>query len=179
MNQFLFVILFFVPAGISNSIPPVAKKIPFLREWKTPIDLGMEIRGKRMLGQNKTWRGLLLGSIGGGFTALLLYPFLVSRNSTILTVSHESFFVIGFLLGAGALLGDSVESFFKRQLGKPSGSSWLFFDQLDYIVGAILFSLPFVRFSIAQYAVMVVTYFSLHILISYISFKMGIKEQPI
>lgn len=168
-----------MPAGISNSIPPVAKKIPFLRDWKTPIDFGMEVRGKRILGQNKTWRGLLLGSIGGGLTAFLLYPALVSKNSTILTASPASFFLIGFLLGAGALLGDSVESFFKRQLGKPSGSSWLFFDQLDYVVGAILFSLPFVRFSFSQYVVMAVTYFSLHILISYVSFKMGIKEQPI
>lgn len=179
MNQFIIVILFFLPAGIANAIPPLVKRLPLLRHWKTPIDFGITFRGKRMLGPNKTWRGLLLGSICGGLIAKILYPLLVTKSSSLTSINLEAYFLIGFLLGAGALLGDAVESFFKRQIGKPSGSSWLFFDQLDYIAGAILFSLPFVHFSLAQYAVMIISYFCMHIVISYLGYKIGVKDQPI
>jgi CDP-archaeol synthase len=36
----------------------------------------------------------------------------------------------GLLISFGALAGDSIKSFFKRQIGIRSGASWLVFDQL-------------------------------------------------
>ena len=45
-----------------------------------------------------------------------------------------------FALCFGALLGDIVESFFKRRLGKNRGEDWLVFDQLDFIIGALVLS---------------------------------------
>jgi CDP-2,3-bis-(O-geranylgeranyl)-sn-glycerol synthase len=46
-----------------------------------------------------------------------------------------------FSLCFGALLGDIVESFFKRRIGRDRGQDWIPFDQLDFIVGALVFSL--------------------------------------
>jgi len=43
-------------------------------------------------------------------------------------------------LCTGALLGDIVESFFKRRMGKERGEDWIPFDQLDFVVGALLLS---------------------------------------
>jgi len=40
----------------------------------------------------------------------------------------------------GALIGDIVESFFKRRIGKVRGQDWIPFDQLDFILGALFFS---------------------------------------
>ena len=42
-------------------------------------------------------------------------------------------------MGLGAGVGDAVKSFFKRRVGIAPGSSWLFFDQLDFFVGAYAF----------------------------------------
>ena len=40
----------------------------------------------------------------------------------------------------GALLGDIVESFFKRRAGKERGEDWIPFDQLDFLLGALFLS---------------------------------------
>jgi CDP-2,3-bis-(O-geranylgeranyl)-sn-glycerol synthase len=174
MNHYLFALIFFLPAGIANAAPLLINKVPLLNQWKTPIDFGMHVRGKRMLGPNKTWRGLFFGMLAGGLTGLLVYPLL---NSDI----NNSFihFLIGGTLGFGALFGDAMESFFKRQMNIPSGNSWILFDQLDYVLGAILFSLPFVLLRPIDYFVIVLTYFVLHFIVTYIGFLLHFKEKPI
>lgn len=174
MNHFLFALLFFLPAGLANSAPPVANKIPLLNRWKTPIDGGASVRGKRMLGKNKTWRGLVFGTFVGGLSAWLLYPHLGREAGFAL-----EYFLIGCSLGFGALLGDAIESFFKRQRGIVSGNSWLGFDQLDYVAGAIIFSLPFIRLRLVEYAVVIVTFLVLHFVVSYVGYLIGFKDKPI
>lgn len=174
MNHFLFALLFFLPAGFANAAPPIANKIPLLNRWKTPIDFGNTVRGKRALGKNKTWRGLVFGTLIGGTSAWLLFPHIGGGTGT--DIEH---FLIGSSIGFGALLGDAIESFFKRQRGIASGNAWLGFDQLDYVVGAILFSLPFIRFSLAEYAVVVVTFLGLHFVVSYFGYLLGFKDKPI
>ncbi|MBR9703121.1 CDP-archaeol synthase, partial [Candidatus Woesearchaeota archaeon] len=42
----------------------------------------------------------------------------------------------GFLAGFGALLGDLVESFIKRQLGFKSGELFFPWDKIDFVIGA-------------------------------------------
>ncbi len=174
MNHYLFAIIFFMPAGIANIAPIIANKIPLLNRWKTPIDLGKKVRGKRMLGQNKSWRGLLTGTVSGGLLALLVYPIIGSQISS--SVEH---FIIGATLGFGALLGDAIESFFKRQKGIKSGSSWLLFDQLDYVIGAILFSLLFVRLEVSDYLAVVAFYFVGHLIMTYVGYVLHLKDKPI
>lgn len=174
MNHYLFALLFFLPAGVANAAPPVANKIPLLNRWKTPIDFGTTVRGKRTLGKNKTWRGLLFGTLLGGVTSWLLYPHLGTDTGN--TLEH---FLIGCALGMGALLGDALESFAKRQKGIESGNSWLGFDQLDYVLGAILFSLPFIRLQFTEYVVVVAVFLVLHFIVSYISYHLGFKDKPV
>lgn len=177
MNHVLFALLFFLPAGLANAAPPLINKIPFVNRWKTPLDFGVIIRGHRLFGKNKTWRGLVGGMLVGGLCAWILYPYLGSVGAENgKTVSH---FIIGASLGFGALAGDAVESFFKRQLGIASGNSWLVFDQIDYVIGAILFSFPFVHLDIIDYLAVIVTYFCLHFIVSYIGFLLGFKDKPI
>lgn len=174
MNHYLFALLFFLPAGVANSVPPLANKIPGLRNWKTPIDGGCKFRGKRLFGQNKTWRGIITGTALAGVTAVFLYPALGGDANRSL-----EFFIMGAAIGFGALLGDAVESFFKRQLNIASGNSLLIFDQIDYVIGAMLFSLPFGRFALEDYLAVIIVYITGHFIISYLSFKAGIKEKPV
>jgi CDP-2,3-bis-(O-geranylgeranyl)-sn-glycerol synthase len=83
------------------------------------------------------------------------------------------------LLSFGALFGDMVKSFFKRQLGVASGKSWFPFDQIDYIVGGLAFSAIVVRLEATQYISVLVVWFALHLISSYIGYLLKLKKDPI
>lgn len=168
--------LFFLPAGVANMAPVLANKVAYLNQWDTPLDFGLKYQGRRLLGDNKRLRGLVSGTILGSLSAVMLhlsFPHLLPYSS----VNHALF--IGALLGFGALVGDAVESFFKRLQGYEPGQSWFPFDQLDYIVGGLLFVMPFVSISIVNIVTIFVLYFGLHIASAYLGFLLKLKDKPI
>jgi CDP-2,3-bis-(O-geranylgeranyl)-sn-glycerol synthase len=131
------VLYFFVPAFLANMAPVVARGHV---EWLAgPMDGGRRWRGRRLLGDHKTWRGLLAGIVAGilGFALQRwLWQRGVGRDLALLDYGAAGPWLPGALLGLGAGLGDAVKSFFKRQVGIAPGGSWLGFDQLDFMVGA-------------------------------------------
>lgn len=173
MNHWLMAVLFFLPAGIANAAPVFANKIPIIKNWRTPMDFGLSWRGKRLLGNNKTWRGVVTGTVIAGLAALLLSP--VVNNNNGLTVVLG----LGLLMGFGALFGDAVESFIKRQRGVPAGHSWFPFDQTDYIIGGLLFISPFADLSLRTLGLIFVTFFVLHLVVAYAGYLAGLKDKPI
>jgi CDP-2,3-bis-(O-geranylgeranyl)-sn-glycerol synthase len=172
MNILFDAFWFFLPAGIANMSPVFAAKIPFIRNWKTPIDLGKTQDGHRILGDNKTWRGLAFGTFIGAFVCILQQMVLPEYS-----LSHAV--VIGAAQGAGALVGDAAESFFKRRHGIRPGNAWFPFDQTDYIIGGLLFVSPFVPLYLELILFIFVLYFGLHLLASYVGYLVGFKDKPI
>jgi len=122
---------FFLPAYLANMFPPLAKSIPFFR---SPV-------WERKLGKNKTWRGILTATIMGG-GIFWLQKVLYSKGFTSLAIIDYSDFSIalGFLMGFGAIFGDLVESYYKRKTGIAPGKPWIPFDQLDFVIGALVLS---------------------------------------
>ncbi len=114
----------------------------------TPIDFNKKYKdGKRILGDGKTWRGLLSGTFIGmtaGFGLSIAASYLNSSEFSYLQVNtfegYPLMIPILLALCGGALLGDIIESFFKRRIGKDRGEDWYVFDQLDFIIGALGFS---------------------------------------
>jgi len=114
-----------------------------------PVDFGKSWRdGKRILGDGKTWRGLFAGAFVGmtcGFGLVVGAKYLKTSEYAFLGLSDFEGFpfmiLIIFSLCFGALLGDMVKSFFKRRIGKDRGQDWIPFDQLDFIVGALVLCL--------------------------------------
>jgi len=114
----------------------------------TPIDLGKTYKdGRRILGDGKTWRGLILGAfIGmiGGFGLSVGAFYINQLDPNLLTVSNFTGFPlmipIVFSICFGALMGDIIASFFKRRIGKNRGEDWIPVDQLDFILGVLFFS---------------------------------------
>lgn len=153
--------------------PVLGNKIPGWNQWKTPLDFGKTYNGQRVFGANKSWRGLVSGIVLSSLLGWIIFP------KIDLSLSFGNYLLLGGVSGAGALAGDAIESFFKRQIGVKPGHSWFPFDQLDYIIGGILCSLPFVRLSLPVYASIVVLYFGLHLLSSYVGFLFHFKEKPI
>lgn len=114
-----------------------------------PIDFGKSWKdGRRILGDGKTWRGLLSGTFLGmtaGFGLVVGATYLSESDYAFLGLTNFEGFPlmipILFSLCFGALLGDVIESFFKRRIGKDRGQDWIPFDQLDFLLGALGLSL--------------------------------------
>jgi CDP-2,3-bis-(O-geranylgeranyl)-sn-glycerol synthase len=114
----------------------------------TPIDFGKTWRdGRRILGDGKTWRGLLSGTFLGmtaGFGLVVGAQYLNLNGYGYLGLTDFEGFpfmiLILFSLCFGALVGDIIESFFKRRIGKDRGQDWIPFDQLDFLIGALVSS---------------------------------------
>lgn len=166
-------LLFFLPAGASNMAPVLANKLPFITRFTTPLDFGYSYRGQRVFGKNKSWRGLLSGIVFGTFVGWLMHMWFFSGSP----LGH--YLLVATAMSAGALIGDAVESFFKRQRGIPSGSAWFPFDQTDYIAGGLLFTLPFGALSLSLVLWIIGWFFGLHLLSSYIGYLLGLKDKPI
>lgn len=115
----------------------------------TPIDFSKHYRdGRRILGDGKTWSGLFVGTLLGmiaGFGCSIAASLLQNTEWAFIGLTNFLGFPlmipILFSLCFGALLGDIVESFFKRRVGIARGADWIPFDQLDFLLGAILLSL--------------------------------------
>lgn len=143
IGNFLEIFVIFLPAFIANAIPVVAKNIPVLQRFSTPIHV-------KFLGKNKTYRWLISGILGGMIVGWLLA---LERNFliTLLPVYTDFYnlysnisvwiFLWG-MLGLGALVGDMVKSFAKRKLGIKPGAMFQPWDGIDYMVGAICFMAP-------------------------------------
>ncbi len=99
-----------------------------------PIDFGKTWGGKPIFGKGKTWRGLIGGCLCGIATGCLINYFTSYFGNGI-----EAFTVI-FALSFGALAGDLIKSFIKRRIGKKRGEKWIIADQIDFLLGAFLFT---------------------------------------
>ena len=182
MNEWLLAFLFFLPAGAANTSPVFANKLPLLKRWKTPIDFGLNWHGKRLLGDNKRWRGLIFGSFIGGVTGglvHLLQPEVIQQIRVVSFVPLLDMIFLGMALGFGALAGDAVESFFKRRTGVKPGHSWFPFDQLDFIAGGLAFSMLLADLSSGLILRVIIIYFGLHLVTSCFGYLLGLKDKPI
>ena len=168
------IIWFFLPAAIANMSPVLFKWVKFL---DYPIDFNKTCFGKPLLGKNKTFRGILFGillAILFVYIQVILYPF--TKEICLINYNNINFILLGFLLGFGALFGDSVKSFFKRQLNIKPGKSWIPFDQVDWIIGAILFSIFYVALSLYDVIFAIIIFGVLHPIVNLIGYFLKIKK---
>ena len=139
----LLVLWLYLPGYLSNTAAMLGGKwIPDLTGIPVkPIDGGkIHSDGNRILGDGKTWNGLIGGTIGGGLLGMLTHsiagnnsvtsaPFLDPLGNYGLSSNDISdawfwiggewgaVFILGCVLGFGCMIGDSVGSFFKRRSG--------------------------------------------------------------
>ena len=143
------VLWLYLPGYLSNTAAMLGGKwIPDMTGIPVfTIDGGRVMKdGNRVLGDGKTWNGLIGGTVGGGLLGVLTHaiangnaidsaPFLDSlsaygTNSSEISDAWFYFgggsataFTIGCTLGFGCMVGDSAGSFVKRRLGhKREGS---------------------------------------------------------
>ena len=155
-----------------------------------PIDMGKNFTdNKRILGDGKTIRGFILGSLCGAIIGLLqiwlapsIAPYLSAYVSGDLLM-HTSYLAL-LTMPVGALLGDLVKSFFKRRLGFERGAMMPVADQLDFVFGAwvltyFLDSAWFMaNFNLSIIVTVILITPILHLATNFIGFKIGKKNVP-
>ena len=153
---------FIFPAYCANAIPVIVG-------GGLPIDFGKKLfDGKPIFGKNKTFRGFLVGLIAGTGVGLV--------ESAIFDYPV----VFGVLLSLGALVGDLVGSLVKRRLGISPGGMLPVLDQVDFVLGAIVFSLPVFSESLSWNLVVAVLILTppIHLLTNFGAHKLGLKSNP-
>jgi CDP-2,3-bis-(O-geranylgeranyl)-sn-glycerol synthase len=155
------VLLFIFPAYCANGTPVLAG-------GGTKIDFGKNfIDGKRLFGNNKTFRGFFFGWLIGLTVGLIEYYFF----------GFPILFAV--LTPFGALLGDLTAAFLKRRLDIAPGGMLPVIDQLDFVVGAIIFSLPLA--SLMSWEIAVATLLitpPIHLFTNICAYKLKLKKHP-
>ena len=117
---------------------------------KRPLDFGLIFRGKRLFGDHKTWRGLVINLVFCGLGASIL-GWLQNKDYLpdwlFLLNYRNSGYIVGILLGLGMTLGELPNSFLKRRIeispGKKKGGlvgiAFFLFDQVDLTIGIWIF----------------------------------------
>ena len=131
-----------------------------------PIDFGKSLSdGQRVFGDHKTIRGfvtgLIVGVIVGAFESVFFNPNLV---------------IVAILASLGALLGDLAGAFVKRRLKISPGKSLPVFDQLDFVVGALLLVSPIVSLSLGAALILVLVTPPIHLLTNLGAYVLGLKS---
>jgi len=144
-----------------------ANAAPVLAGGGLPMDFGKNfLDGRRIFGKNKTFRGFFFGLVIGGLVGLsenflFGYPLLLSLISPL-----------------GALLGDLTGAFLKRRLDIAPGGLLPIVDQIDFVVGAIAFSLPLSIISLdLAIAILIITP-PIHLLTNFAAYKLKLKSNP-
>ncbi len=152
-------LLFIFPAYCANAAPVIFG-------GGFPIDRGKTfLDGKPIFGSHKTFRGFLSGLVVGtlvGFVQGTLFQYNV---------------LLGFTLSIGALAGDLLGSFFKRRLALPPGATLLIADQLDFILGAFLFSLFSSPPSLIVALIILIITPPIHLLTNFLAYLLGVKKR--
>ncbi|MDD3042795.1 MAG: CDP-2,3-bis-(O-geranylgeranyl)-sn-glycerol synthase [Methanosarcinaceae archaeon] len=146
--------------------------------------------GRRILGDGKTWKGLFAG-IFFGLLAGCIQIWLSGRGFEVLGLEMPGFgpdfgsaFKVVFALSSGALFGDMFMSFFKRRLGLKRGSPLPLVDQLDFVLGAWVFTYLAApawftdNFTFGIMATVVVVTPLLHVITNVIGYFIGVKKEP-
>lgn len=162
---------FIFPAYCANATPVLAG-------GGTRMDFGRNfVDGKRIFGNNKTFRGFFFGwgvGIGVGLVEGLVFGF---QNFPV---------VFSLLIPLGALLGDLTGAFIKRRIGIAPGGLLPIVDQVDFVVGAVVFSLPLAAagwqaaalplWQVAVTALLITP--PIHLFTNFCAYKMKLKKHP-
>lgn len=165
-----------LPAMIANMMPVFTRNVSFLN---IPVDFNKTWHAKPIFGSHKTYRGFFFGILGAILVAyaqskLYIYP--AFQKISFFNYSTTSFLLIGFLIGFGVLFGDLVKSFFKRRVNVKPGDKFFPWDQLDLVIGALVF-ISIIKIPSWQ---MIVFYLIvgpvLHIFFNHLGYWLGIQK---
>jgi CDP-2,3-bis-(O-geranylgeranyl)-sn-glycerol synthase len=180
-------LLVFVPLlGAAIVHAPILRFDLFPR-LRRPLDGGVTIRGRRLFGDHKTWRGALAMFTGIVACALVLslWPWYWQRMPGGIRAAGPLPFAVQ--LGLGAVLGELPNSFLKRRLGIAPGTQrrtalgmlMAIVDQGDFVLGAWLLLAPLWTMTVTQAAIAFAVVVAVHLAVNLVGYAIGARTAPI
>ena len=146
-----------------------ANAAPVLVGGGLPLDFGKNfLDGRRVFGKNKTFRGFFFGlaiGVAVGLVESVLFGYPYSIPFSVLSP-------------LGALMGDLAGAFLKRRLGIAPGGLLPIIDQIDFVVGALLFSLPLMMIYWELAIAVIIITPPIHLLTNFLAYKLKLKSTP-
>jgi hypothetical protein len=150
MREFYVVTYLFLPLLVGLALHGFCIKYDLLSFLYYPIDRGRKLRGKRIFGENKTYRGVAVVSMGTaiGFAlqSLLFHQIASVRSVELFDYAFFKSVSLGLAVGVAAMLSELPNSFIKRQFEIAPGTAakgwksviFYVYDQIDFLLGAWL-----------------------------------------
>lgn len=184
----LFLVVTFVVAGVAHSL---WLRTAASRRLLVPLDGGLQFRGRRVFGENKTVRGFVVmvpaasAAFAGVFALARRYSPQFAESLWPLTVAGYA--ALGAWAGLGFMLGELPNSFVKRQLDiapgmAPRGTlgtiATFIVDRVDSILGMLAFvsiatPTPWLTWG---YALIIGP--GIHLAFSVLLHRLGVKARP-
>jgi CDP-archaeol synthase len=165
---------------------------PGSRAWAIPVDGGRSLRGRRLLGDNKTVRGFVVMVPATGL-AFLLVAWLVDQFLGGLAVQGlwdlpiGEYGLLGLWTGIFFMAGELPNSFLKRQLDVPPGGAprqplakivCFVLDRFDSVIGLMASAAVFVRTPWQLWVILLTLGSFVHWLFSVLLYLFGVKQRP-
>jgi CDP-2,3-bis-(O-geranylgeranyl)-sn-glycerol synthase len=170
----------FLPVLGAPALHAPVLRFDLLRGLKHPIDGGLTWRGRRLLGDNKTWRGALVMASGPTLAAVALHRFDWYRRRLPVETNP---LLLGALLGVSTVAGELPNSFFKRRLGIAPGAqrnaALTVFDQADFVLTASALLRPVYRMSARETAEVFAIVAAVHVPINVIGRVLGVRSSSL
>jgi len=183
MSELALVASLFGPLFVGLIFHGLCIKFGWLNSLAVPIDRRVLFRGRPLFGANKTYRGVLAVALGAavGYGIQSLAPEL--QPPVLRALSTFGVALLGFTLGAAAMLSELLNSFVKRQLdiapGSPGrGPATVFFyvfDQVDFLLGAWLVAWPWVAPTLPRVLWSILFVLVVHQVISGLGALLGVR----
>jgi CDP-2,3-bis-(O-geranylgeranyl)-sn-glycerol synthase len=152
-----------------------------------PLDGGRSFRGRRILGDNKTWRGALLMTTGIVLATVALWQWDWWRDELPHAVRTASPLLVGALIGLGTVGGELPNSFLKRRLDIAPGSrrrsaggvALALLDQGDLVLGIWFCLLPVWVMPVWLAAIAFVAIAAVHAALNVVGYAIGARTAPV
>ena len=148
--------------ALANGTPIAAKNILGSR-FSFPVDAGKNFRdGRPLFGPSKTVRGILVSI------------FVTTACAPLIGVDMA----VGATAAVAAMAGDLFSSFVKRRLGFPPSSQAIGLDQIPESLFPMLACRDALSLTIADIAVGVVIFFAGELVLSYLLYRIHLRDTP-
>ena len=182
--QVLFLGSPLLPVAIAQGL---CIKYDWLSRLRRPLDFGKSFQGKRIFGDHKTWRGLIINVVFCVLGAALQAWLQVKGDlpSWLFLLDYENHtLLVGILLGLGMTAGELPNSFLKRRSEIPPGESregllgFLFFiyDQVDLTIGIWVFLYFLIKPSLWLILWSLLLTLALHLSVSSVGYLLGMRK---
>jgi hypothetical protein len=188
MKEFLALAYLFLPLLVGLALHGFCIKYDILAFLCRPIDRGRNFRGKRIFGDNKTYRGVVvvaLGTaIGFGLQSLLLHRIASIRSIELFNYAFFQSVTLGLTVGVAAMLSELPNSFIKRRFEIAPGSGakgwkgviFYVYDQIDFLLGAWLVLAIVVPVTVERAMLSAVLLLIAHQLMSSVGYALGMRR---